>query len=44
MLEAIGSEVLRLHRSKIGTLSVQDMKLGQWRYLDRDEITQLMDN
>ena len=44
MFEAIGYEVLRLHRSKIGMISVQDMKLGEWRYLKQDEIKNLLDN
>ncbi len=44
MFEAIGYEVLRLHRSKIGMISVQDMKLGEWRYLKQDEINNLLDN
>lgn len=43
MFEAIGYEVLRLHRSKIGILSVQNMKLGEWRYLRPEEIENLLD-
>lgn len=44
MFETVGYEVLRLHRSKIGAVSVQNMKLGEWRYLTREEITKLLDN
>lgn len=42
MCEAIGKKVLALHRSKIGTISVKDLKIGQWRYLKNDEIKMLM--
>ena len=38
MCEAIDKKVLALHRSKIGNLSVKDLKLGQWRYLKKSEI------
>lgn len=38
MCEAIGKKVLALHRSKIGDLSVKDLKLGTWRYLKKHEI------
>ena len=38
MCEAIGKRVLALHRSKIGNIGVKDLKLGQWRYLSKDEI------
>jgi 16S rRNA U516 pseudouridylate synthase RsuA-like enzyme len=33
MCEAVGRKVLALHRSKIGELSVKDLKLGKWRFL-----------
>lgn len=38
MCESIGKKVLALHRCKIGTLDVKDLKLGQWRYLTQKEI------
>jgi len=38
MCEAVGKKVLALHRSKIGDLSVKDLKLGTWRYLKKSEI------
>lgn len=38
MCEAIGKKVLALHRSKIGNLTVKDLKLGTWRYLKKSEI------
>ena len=38
MCEAIGKKVLALHRSKIGNLSVKDLKIGEWRYLRNNEI------
>ena len=38
MCEAIDKKVLALHRSKIGNLSVKDLKIGNWRYLKNNEI------
>ena len=42
MCEAIGKKVLSLHRSKIGNISVKDLKLGTWRYLRKSEIENLL--
>jgi len=42
MCEAIGKKVLSLHRSKIGNISVKDLKLGTWRYLRKTEIENLL--
>lgn len=44
MCEAIGKKVLALHRSKIGNINVKDLKLGQWRYLRKDEVQELITN
>ena len=38
MCESIGRKVIALHRSKIGTIDVKDLKIGKWRYLSKDEI------
>ena len=38
MCEAIGRKVLALHRSKIGMIDVKDLKLGEWRYLNKEEV------
>ena len=38
MCEAIDKKVLALHRSKIGNITVKDLKLGTWRYLKKSEI------
>ena len=38
MCEAIGRKVLALHRSKIGNIGVKDLKIGNWRYLSKEEI------
>lgn len=38
MCEAVGYKVIALHRSKIGKLDVRDLKIGEWRYLSKDEI------
>ena len=42
MCEAIGKKVLSLHRSKIGNITVKDLKLGAWRYLRKSEIDNLL--
>ncbi len=42
MCEAIGKKVLALHRSKIGNISVKDLKLGTWRYLNKQEVESLL--
>jgi len=39
MFAAVGNKVIGLHREKIGTLSLDDgLELGQWRYLNEEEI------
>ncbi len=42
MCEAIGKKVLALHRSKIGDLEVKSLKIGQWRYLTKSEVKDLI--
>lgn len=42
MCNAINKKVLALHRSRIGNLQVKDLKLGQWRYLKKAEIENLL--
>lgn len=42
MCEGIGKKVLSLHRSKIGNITVKDLKLGTWRYLRKSEIENLL--
>lgn len=44
MCEAIGKPVLALHRSKIGTITVKDLKIGTWRYLKQTEVDELLKN
>ena len=44
MCEAIDKKVLALHRSKIGSIDVKDLKLGTWRYLKKSEIERLKNN
>ena len=43
MCEAIGRKVLALHRTKIGNISVKDLRLGTWWYLRPNEIKSLLD-
>lgn len=38
MCAAIGKKVIALHRSKIEDLDVKNLKLGEWRFLTKDEI------
>lgn len=38
MCEAIEKKVLALHRSKIGNISVKDLRIGTWRYLNKEEV------
>ncbi|MBR6504914.1 MAG: rRNA pseudouridine synthase [Clostridia bacterium] len=42
MCEAIDKKVLALHRSKIGNISVKDLKLGTWRYLSDKEVREIL--
>ena len=42
MCEAIGKKVLALHRSSIGNIDVKNLKLGEWRYLNKNEIKELL--
>ena len=44
MCEIIGKSVQALHRSKIGNIDVKDLKLGTWRYLNKNEIDNLLNN
>ena len=39
---AIERKVLALHRSKIGNISVKNLKLGEWRYLTAKEVERLL--
>lgn len=42
MCEAIGRNVMALHRSKIGNIGVKDLKIGEWRYLNQTEIENII--
>lgn len=42
MCNAIDKKVLALHRSKIENLKVKDIKLGNWRYLKKFEVDELL--
>lgn len=42
MCEAIDKKVLALHRAKIGNIGVKDLKIGEWRYLRKNEIEELL--
>ena len=42
MCETVGKKVKALHRSKIGNLSVKEIKIGQWRFLTQKEVDYLL--
>ena len=42
MCEAIGKKVKALHRTKIGNISVKSLKLGEWRYLTKEEVNSIL--
>lgn len=42
MCDAINKKVQALHRTKIGNISVKNLNIGQWRYLNEKEINQLV--
>ena len=44
MCQAIGRKVLALHRSKIESIDVKKLKLGEWRYLADKEVSKLLSN
>lgn len=41
MCQAIGKNVIALHRSKIENIDVKDLKLGEWRFLKEEEVLRL---
>jgi len=41
MLEALGSKVLKLVRTNLGPLSLQGLRIGQWRELTAQEVASL---
>lgn len=41
MCNAIGKSVIALHRSKIEDINVKSLKLGEWRYLSKEEVLKL---
>lgn len=42
MCEALGKRVLALHRTKIGNISVKNLAIGKWRYLNEKEVAYLI--
>jgi 23S rRNA pseudouridine2605 synthase len=43
MVDAVGLTVKKLHRSKYGSLTVEELKPGRWRELTKEEIQKLQD-
>lgn len=44
MCEAIDKKVQALHRTKIGNISVKNLKIGEWRHLNNKEVQYLLKN
>jgi len=42
MFEELGYKILSLCRIRIGSLEFNDLKIGEWRYLNQKEIKKLM--
>lgn len=42
MLAAVGHDTLRLTRTSIGNLAIQDLKPGQWRFLSNEDVQDLL--
>ncbi len=41
MFEALGKNVIALHRSKIGDLEVKNIMLGKWKYLRKSDLDKI---
>ncbi|MCX7834220.1 MAG: rRNA pseudouridine synthase [Ignavibacteria bacterium] len=41
MFEKFGYKIYRLHRSKIGTISLGNLNSGEWRYLTTQEVSKI---
>ncbi len=41
MCQTVGYPVISLQRTKIGKLSLKDLKIGEWRYLNDKEIQEV---
>lgn len=42
MCEKVGYPVIALHRSKIGNITLKDLKIGEWRHLKKEEVENLL--
>lgn len=42
MFEAVGKKVIYLHRTSIGCITVKNMKIGEWRFLEEKEVQKLL--
>lgn len=38
MCETIGKKVVALHRNKIGNLDVKELKIGEWKYIQKEDL------
>jgi 16S rRNA U516 pseudouridylate synthase RsuA-like enzyme len=41
MVEAVGSRVLKLVRTKIGPVGIGDLKIGTWRQMTPKEVAEV---
>jgi pseudouridine synthase len=42
MAEAVGNEVVRLHRLRVSSLHLGDLEEGKWRYVSKEEVSSLV--
>ena len=42
MCDAVNHKVMQLHRSKIGNVIVKNMNIGEWRFLKKEEVNQIL--
>jgi 16S rRNA uridine-516 pseudouridylate synthase and related pseudouridylate synthases len=40
MLAAVGNKVEQLHRAQIGALALNELAIGEWTYLDAEQVAQ----
>ena len=40
MLAAVGNKVEQLHRAQIGALALNELPIGEWTYLDAEQVAQ----
>jgi 16S rRNA U516 pseudouridylate synthase RsuA-like enzyme len=44
MVESVGLSTIALRREAIGSLTLEGVERGKWRYLTKDEVRQLIED